>query len=105
MPRAISILGPTFERRSSDSAVASPPATPEAWQDLLSCDAIALQELGMLAFGEVAGGTLYLFSGEWFSAIPEGFEVVTINGTREWFDPDASSDDIRFGCLAYGLVL
>jgi len=43
----------------------------------------------------------YLYPGEWFDYIPEGYEVVDIHGEKIPFSKKLS-DDIRFGCLAYG---
>lgn len=45
---------------------------------------------------------LWLFPGEWFSCIPEGYPVVNILEEEKSFDPDEMSRDIRFGCLSYG---
>tara|TARA_R110002051_G_scaffold257868_1_gene316891 strand:+ start:21714 stop:22124 length:411 start_codon:yes stop_codon:yes gene_type:complete len=46
----------------------------------------------------------YLFPGEWYNHLPQGFEMVNIFGEKEKFVPGESDDDIRFGCLPYGFV-
>lgn len=44
-----------------------------------------------------------LFPGEWFDIIPEGFEVTDINGLTYRHNKETADDDIRYGCLAYGI--
>lgn len=44
-----------------------------------------------------------LFPGEWFNAIPEGFITTGLYGEEEPWEKAKSDDDIRFGCLAYGI--
>lgn len=46
----------------------------------------------------------YLFPGEWYEFIPENFPVVDIFGKKEKFVKGESSNDIRFGCLAFGFI-
>lgn len=46
---------------------------------------------------------LYLFPGEWYDCIPEGFQVVDISGESEFFKKGFTDDDTRFGCLPYGI--
>jgi hypothetical protein len=50
-------------------------------------------------------GQLWLFPGEWYSHLPAGLEVTCIMGEVEEFVPGVTDNDIRFGCLAYGVVL
>ena len=45
-----------------------------------------------------------IISGMFDSIIPNGLEVVAIDGTKEIWNGKQDSD-YRFGCLAYGLVL
>jgi hypothetical protein len=65
---------------------------------------IALKELGLRSWEAREGLTLFLFPGEWYSYIPEGFEVVTLRYNREVFARGVSDDDTRFGYLAYGIL-
>lgn len=44
-----------------------------------------------------------LFPGEWFNVIPEGFIVTGLDGEQYPFKRDEADDDIRFGCLPYGI--
>jgi hypothetical protein len=46
---------------------------------------------------------ILLFPGEWFNIIPEGFLVTDLFGEQYAFIKEKSDDDIRFGCLAYGI--
>lgn len=48
--------------------------------------------------------TLYLYPAEWFDCIPEGTLVTDIFYTKETFSKETSSNDKRFGCLAYGFT-
>ena len=47
---------------------------------------------------------LWLFPAYLYSIIPNGLEVVAIDGTKEIWN-GKQDDDCRFGALAYGLVL
>lgn len=44
-----------------------------------------------------------LFPGEWFDIIPEGFIVTGLYGEQYPFKRKEADDDIRFGCLPYGI--
>ena len=44
-----------------------------------------------------------LFPESWYKYIPEGFEVMGIDGVKEYFQPGKTEDDSRFGMLAYGI--
>ena len=105
----VSIVTPQFEREPGQ-----PPATPPAdWEALRTLDVQALKELGMRPWGcpeDAAGnehpeaGCLWLFPGEWYPAIPNGFEIVDINFNAEVFVRGRTDDDIRFGCLSFGVL-
>jgi len=111
----IEVVTPQFERPPSDP---SPPGFPgeEVLKDLPSLSPGVLRELGLRQWNDPddpedawetrrIGGTLWLFPGEWYSDIPKGFEIVDISGCRERFERGTTDDDIRFGCLAYGIVV
>lgn len=44
-----------------------------------------------------------LIPGEWYSIIPDGFMVTGLWGEQYPFKKSESDDDIRFGCLPYGI--
>jgi len=46
---------------------------------------------------------VYLIPGEWYDIIPDGFMVTGLYGEQYPFKHGESDDDIRFGCLAYGI--
>lgn len=47
---------------------------------------------------------ILLIPGEWYNSIPEGFELIDICGHKELFKKGETDNDIRFGCLAYGII-
>lgn len=95
----ISITTPQFTRLPAQPAPAGAPSTIEDWEALRGMTKIALQEMG---FGNW-DGRLMLFPGEWYSHIPVCFEVEDIFGEVERFIPGRTDNDIRFGCLPYGV--
>lgn len=59
--------------------------------------------MGLRPWDDEGGFVLLLLPGEWYSHIPEGYELVSIMNRKEKFKRGKTSDDIRFGCLAYGI--
>lgn len=47
---------------------------------------------------------ILLFPSEWYNKIPDGFMVVGLSGGRYPFERGKTDDDMRFGCLAYGIL-
>lgn len=78
-----------------------PAAPPKDFDALRSMTKDQLQELGMREWDEEG---LMLFPGEWYDFIPAGYEIVTITYSKEKFKPGKTDDDIRFGCLSYGIM-
>ena len=112
MPKPeIKIITPQFTRPSNWT----PPQTaPSNFEVLHTMSKSALHELGLCAWGreEDAHGNeipfskmLMLFPGEWYWAIPTGFDIVTIFFKPEKFQPGITDNDIRFGCLSYGILV
>ena len=64
-----------------------------------------------MAFKPKHGPTVYppvdedviLIPGEWYDSIPDGFIVTGLCGEEYPFKRGASDNDIRFGCLPYGI--
>jgi hypothetical protein len=94
------------------------PTTQEEWEGLRYC---TREELLSLGCGSWNDHGLMLFPGEWYNAIPLGYELRCINGETsahrpyprfpngeiDWDaarDEEFTDDDIRFGCLAYGVM-
>lgn len=48
---------------------------------------------------------LWLFPLYLVPIIPEGLEVVDINGEKYKYEKDTADNDIRFGCVAYGIEI
>jgi hypothetical protein len=44
-----------------------------------------------------------LFPGEWYGIIPDGFKCTSLNGEQCVFVKGKSDNDIRFGCIPYGI--
>lgn len=118
----VEITAPQFHREQGAPPVGCPPATKAEWGFLRGIalgggpKAVgALKEMGLRAWNDpktaepgderFEGGTLMLFPGEWYHHIPKGFTIVDIFGNEKTFAIGQTDDDIRFGCLAYGLVV
>ena len=61
-----------------------------------------LHALGMRPWSAESG--LLLFPSEWYSQIPEGYEIVDISGGTQKFKNGVTDDGHRFGFLAFGVV-
>lgn len=98
----ITILTPQFERTKD---MPPPTGVPSDWDALRLFSQADLKSMGCGVWNhpDERGLVLMLFPGEWYRAIPAGYEIVDINGHREPFEPGVTDDDIRFGCLAYGI--
>lgn len=98
----VEIVTPQFTREPGATEPASPPVD---FDGLRGLGVNALREMGCRRWDEPdeSGHVLMLFPGEWYEAIPAGFRVVNIFGETESFVPGTTDDDIRFGCLPYGL--
>ena len=95
----VDIVTPQFTRKPGDPVPASAPGSPDDWAALRNMTQVALKEMGLGNWD----GRLMLFPGEWYNHIPAGFIVEDIFGEMETFKPGISDDDIRCGCLPYGI--
>ena len=96
---SVEVMTPQFTRTSNMPPVQPPPGLPTEWQKLRAMTKAALKSLGCGSWD----GRLMLFPGEWYSLIPSGLEIEDINGRQKKFVPGSTSNDIRFGFLAYGV--
>lgn len=99
----VEVQTPQFERTDGRRIVYLPNTT-EQYDRLKTLKPDMLKELGLLPWDE---NGLWLFPGEWYDYIPNGYEVTVIGDfpyTTELWERGKSDDDIRFGCLAYGIV-
>jgi len=46
---------------------------------------------------------IILFPGEWYNIIPDGFKCTSLYGEITEFIKGKSDNDIRFGCIAFGI--
>lgn len=96
----IEVVTPQFERVDGEDPAPAPDGR-EEFEKLRGLDGERLEELGLRKWS--AESDLYLFPGEWFDHIPEGFEVTSIHGPTYEFHADRESRDTRFGALAFGV--
>lgn len=95
----IQIITPQFERPAHWPKPKGPPKTDKGWKLIQDCTVEQLKELGCVNWD----GELFLFPGEWYEKIPESYPLVCINGKTEFFEKGKTDNDIRMGCLAYGV--
>lgn len=105
----IQIVTPQFHRDQNDAPPGCAPSNYEQWEALRHMSSVAWREMGLRSWGTVDeddknSPVLYLLPGEWYQHIPKGFVLVDIFGNEELFKPGQTDDDIRFGCLSYGLL-
>lgn len=94
------VTTPQHERRDGVEP-AEPPLVPAEFDQLKMLSEAELTDLGLRPWDKEEG--IWLFPGEWYAHIPEGYEVTNIAGMTSEFEPGVSDDDIRFGCLPYGI--
>jgi len=93
----VSIRTPQFERINGIEPVI--PEGGEKWFDMLK--ALPPETLKAIGLQEWEKNH-WLYPGEWYDFIPQGYIVTDINDENESFVHGETDDDIRFGCLAYG---
>lgn len=99
MKSFITYTTPQFERSRNIPPPKAPPKTREEWEALSTLSRDALGKMGCRGWDE----GLMLFPAEWYGSIPEGMVLEDINGDSAPFEPGKTSDDRRFGLLAYGV--
>jgi len=95
----ITIITPQFERPPGAPSPGAWMPAPEDWPALREK---SIDELIALGFDNWDGG-LALLPGEWHGRLPRGLALETIDGEKVVVGQDIIDDDIRFGCLAYGI--
>lgn len=97
-------IEPQFHRERGAPAI-HPPPEPFARVDDLTYE--ELRSLGCRPWDEPdsKGRVLLLFPGEWYPSIPAGYRVTVIDGRTDSFVPGETDDEIRYGCLAYGVLV
>ena len=101
----VNILTPQFEREYELEIDWEPESVAE-FNTLKSLPKEVLKKMGIRIWDkdEKTNEVYYLYPGEWFNIIPEGYPIVDIWAKDELFSKETSGDDIRFGCLAYGFM-
>lgn len=97
----LEILTPQFERNDG-VVVRYCPHTLEEYAALPTYSESTLKKMGCRIWDKKGNTVLWLFPKEWYDYIPDGLEITTISNKRKQFVKGKTSDDIRFGLLAYG---
>lgn len=95
----INITTPQFARPSDMPPPPCLPASEEQWRRLKFMSVIEAEERG---FGNWEDN-MFLLPCEWYAHIPPWLEVECINGEVGLWGDKQRDNDIRFGCLAYGI--
>ena len=90
---------PQFTRLRGMPMPGQPPETMQDWEDYRQ---LSMDDLESLGFGNWDGG-LALIPGEWHSRLCAGLVLEGLSGRSVEVGKDHISNDIRFGCLAYGI--
>ena len=98
----INIVTPQFTRTDGLQV----PMLQVSFSNLPFYDDATLRAIGCQKWDEpdANGETLWLFPHEWYSKIPDGLPIVSINGEHKNFRHGATDDDIRFGALPFGFL-
>lgn len=109
----IQIVTPQFERAASEGKIPPYPGD-EAFAKLAALTDAERRAYGLRPWNEPSdpadgdrygGGVLWLLPGEWYDYMPARWRLVDISGRAEAFERGATDNDIRFGCLPYGIVV
>ena len=76
------------------------PRSRDEWDALDGLSAEQMQAAGLGSFD----GSLCLIPGVWYRFIPRGLVLTSVLGAVEPFVPGMTSDDTRFGYLAWGFT-
>jgi hypothetical protein len=83
------------------------PSIPDiAFDKLHTLSKEALKSRGCQMWDEpdAEGNVLWLYPATWYDHIPEGTEMVCIDGEKSAFKRGVTDDDMRYGALAYGFI-
>jgi hypothetical protein len=76
------------------------------FKKLISSPISTLKNKGFMQFDEPSsdGKALFLIPGKLYNEIPDGFKAITIGGKEMVFKKGKSDNDMRYGCLSYGIL-
>lgn len=94
----IEITTPQFEREDGLKPIENPA---DLFNSLTKLNKETLLQIGLRQWSDYG---LWLFPYQWYDHIPEGMELLDINGATEIFKRGVTDDDMRFGVLAFGIV-
>ena len=100
---AVTFVTLKFER-TEGRVVTYFPRTVEEFAVLKMLHPDSLKKIGCQKWDGDSTQTHWLFPQEWYVCIPNGLEIIDINGKIETFKRGETDDDIRFGALAYGFI-
>ncbi len=126
--KKIEIIMPQFKRPDGESGPQPAPTTATGFDDLRKLTDAELRFRGLRAWGRPDPGEeadpirfarhqgqdradlsgrpgLWLFPGEWYDSIPEGYPIVGLCYDIEPFRKGKSNTGTRFGCLPYGILV
>lgn len=99
----IQIVTPQFTR--TDGLVVSYiPTTPEEYAALPKMKPENLKKIGCQVWDDEGGKLHWLYPHEWYNHIPDGTEIIDINGNVEQFKRGETDNDMRYGALSFGFV-
>jgi len=80
------------------------PGTAEGFDKMMRLPHDVLVRIGVSVWASGEGWMHYLFPGEWYDYIPEGYMVMAINDKNKAFVHGQTDNDIRYGMLPYGWI-
>ncbi len=99
----LQIVTPQFTR-TNGIVVTWVPKTVEEYEFLKLLKPDNLIRIGCQRWSSDDLETHWLYPSEWYHHIPDGFPITSICGETKPFVSGETSDDIRFGALAYGFI-
>jgi hypothetical protein len=99
----VSVLLPQFERVDANAPWWFPTSAADL-DSIKDAPSDFLRRLGLGIWSNDNGIEHWLYPGEWYDSIPEGYPMACIDGETEEFKKGETDNDIRYGCLAYGFT-
>lgn len=100
---SITFTTPQFER-TDGRIVSYLPTTVREFDALKDLSEANLRKVGCQAWDGDDNQIHWLYPHEWYSVIPEGYEIVSISDEVEKFKLGSTDDDKRFGALSFGFI-
>lgn len=94
---------PQFDR-TDGRAITYLPNTEKEYAALHLLSKESLIKIGCQIWSVKEEETHWLYPPEWYEHIPDGFDVASISGDTESFEPGKTDDDRRGDALAFGFI-